>query len=387
MIFRCNSISFASIAAVSLLNTAISSADATPKAVRPNILLILTDDQGWGDLGIHGNPVLQTPNLDRLAGEGVEFTQFYVSPVCSLTRASLLTGRHPLRTGCVDTRMGRDTLGRNEITVGQLLSQSGYATALFGKWHQGRYMPDHPNQRGFAEYFGFWQYGHIERYFHPDRLWRNKERVECRGHITDLLTDAAIDFISRPRDEPFFCYVAYNVPHAPFQPPDDYLKRYLDRGVPLREAQIYALIEHCDANIGRLLESLDKQGLRDNTVVLFFSDNGGIHKHFTAGLRGSKGTMYEGGLLSPLLVRYPGCFPSGVKVAAMSDVIDLTPTLCELAGAKLPIDRHIDGHSQLPLLKNGGEKVRTNTCITIGAPIAVEASKIASWFAIGSSSW
>jgi arylsulfatase A-like enzyme len=353
MNFRRNSILFAIIAAILLLETTVATVDAGVPAARPNILLIMTDDQGWSDLGIHGNPVLETPNLDRLAGEGVEFTQFYVSPVCSLTRASLLTGRHPLRTGCVDTRMGRDTLGRNEITVGQLLLQAGYATALFGKWHQGRYMPDHPNHRGFGEYFGFWQYGHVERYFHPDRLWRNKERVECRGHITDLLTDAAIDFISRPRDEPFFCYLAYNVPHAPFQAPDDYLKHYLHRGVPSREAQIYALLAHCDANIGRLLEVLDKQGLRDNTAVLFLSDNGGIHKHFTAGLRGSKGTMYEGGLLSPLLVRYPGHFPSSVKVSAMSDVIDLTPTLCELAGAKLPIDRQIDGHSLLPLLKKG----------------------------------
>lgn len=326
---------------------------ADEPAHRPNILLILSDDQGWWDLGVHGHPVLKTPHMDALCGQGVEFTQFYVSPVCSLTRASLLTGRHPVRTGCFDTRFGNDSLGLSEITIAQLLKQAGYKTGLFGKWHQGRYMPYHPNHRGFEQFFGFWQYGHVERYFHPDRMWRNQDRVDCRGHITELITDAAIDFIASQDQAPFFCYVAYNVPHEPLQAPIEYVKKYLGHGLPLREAQIAALVEHCDTNIGRLLKSLDDRGQADNTIVLFFSDNGGISKHYNAGLRGHKGNVYEGGILSPLFVRYPNHFPAGAKVQAMSDVVDLLPTLCEATGANPPTDRVIDGRSLLPLLRDG----------------------------------
>jgi arylsulfatase A len=334
---------FAAVAFLCLSSCAVA-------AERPNFLVIMTDDQGWSDLGVHGNPILKTPNLDRLCQESVEFTRFYVSPVCSLTRASLLTGRHPLRTGCYDTRFGHDTLDASEITIADILKTANYRTAIFGKWHLGRYMRYHPNHRGFDEFFGFWQYGHVERYFYPDRLWHNKERVECRGHITELFTDSAIDFITSA-NQPFFCYVAYNVPHAPFLAPQEFVETYAAQNISQQDARIYALIEHCDSQIGRLLETIDHQGIRENTVVLFLSDNGGISRHFSARLRGSKGAVYENGIRSPFFARYPERFPAGKKVPVMGDVIDVFPTITELAGVSPPGDRPIDGVSLVPWLQ------------------------------------
>jgi arylsulfatase A len=166
---------------------------------RPNVVLIMTDDQGWFELGVHGNPYIETPNMDRLAAEGVRFNRFYASPVCTPTRASLMTGRHYQRTGAIDTYMGRDTLSADEITLAQVFQSQGYRTGQFGKWHLGRYMKYHPNQRGFDEYFGFWQYGFTNRYMDPDQLFLNREPVINIGYITDVLTDQAIAFIKRDR--------------------------------------------------------------------------------------------------------------------------------------------------------------------------------------------
>ncbi len=326
---------------------------AAPTASRPNVLLIMTDDQGWWDLSSHGNPALETPRLDALAKESVEFIRFYAAPVCSLTRASLMTGRYPQRTGCFDTRFGHDTLAADEITIAELFKQAGYRTALFGKWHLGRFMPNHPNEQGFEEYFGFWQYGHVERYLHPDRIWQNKNRVACRGHITELITDAAINFISERR-EPFFACVAYNAPHSPFLAEDSLVAKYLAKGVDYDNARIYALIEQCDRNIGRLLDAVDRQEIAQNTVVLFLSDNGGVSSYYNSGLRGKKSQVYEGGVRTPLLVRLPGQFPAGAKVGAMAGVIDLLPTLAAIADVDVPADRTIDGRNLLPLLKAGG---------------------------------
>jgi arylsulfatase A-like enzyme len=335
-----------------LLSLAMFAALTASAAPPPNVLMIVTDDQGWWDLAAHGNPVLRTPRLDALFRESVEFTRFYASPVCSLTRASLMTGRYPQRTGCFDTRFGHDTLAKSESTMGDLFKAAGYRTAAFGKWHLGRYMSYHPNERGFDEYFGFWQYGHVERYWNPDRMWHNKQPVACRGHSTDLITDAALDYIAAV-EQPFLCYVAYNAPHAPWQAEDALVEHYLAQGVDYRNARIYALIEQCDRNVGRLLDALDAQQLQDNTIVLFMSDNGGVSNHYVADLRGSKGTVYEGGVRSPLAVRYPPRFPAGAKVDAMAGVIDLLPTLANAAGVAMPSDRVIDGKSLLPLLENG----------------------------------
>ncbi len=325
-----------------------NAADSRP----PNVILILTDDQGWYEIGVNGNRNIQTPVMDRLASEGVRFTHFYASPVCSPTRAALMTGRHYQRTGAVDTYLGRDVMHTDEVTLGQVFQRAGYRTGCFGKWHLGRYMKYHPQNRGFDDYFGFWQYGFINRYDDADELWSGKQHVLTRGYITDVLTDQANDFIGRNRNRPFFLYLPYNAPHVPHLVPDRFIEPYLKRGVPLAEARIYGMIESLDTNIGRLLKTLDEQELRDNTIVLFMSDNGGVGHFDKVGLRGLKGSCFEGGVRVPFFARWPGHFPAGAVTDAMAQHIDILPTLCELTGAALPA-RRLDGKSLAPLLKSG----------------------------------
>ncbi len=337
-----------------LLTCVTSAALSAEDATRPNVLLIMTDDQGWFDLGCHGNPAIETPTMDRLANEGVEFTRFYACPVCTPTRASLMTGRYYHRTRAIDTYMGRDTLDAGEITLGQIFQQAGYRTGQFGKWHLGRYMKYHPNERGFNDYFGFWQYGFINRYDDSDELWDNKQPVITTGYVTDVLTDQAIRFIRENRQRPFFCYVPYNAPHSPHLVPDPFIDRYLKKGLPLREARIYGMVTSIDENIARLLATLDELKLSDDTLVIFMTDNGGVSHFYKAGLRGNKGSVYEGGVRVPLMLRWPKRFAAGLKIDAMAMHLDLLPTLCELIGAREPDDRVIDGRSLMPLIRAGG---------------------------------
>lgn len=343
----------ASVGAV-LLVAPHGASPAPNRARPPNILLILTDDQGWPELGVHGNREIETPHLDRLAAEGVRFSRYYASPVCTPTRAALMTGRHPQRTGAIDTFMGRDTMSDREITLAQLLRKVGYRTGLVGKWHLGRYMRYHPNHRGFDRFFGFWQYGFINRYFDSPELFEDRTPVVTTGYVTDVLTDEAIRFVEENRGRPFFLYLAYNAPHAPLQAPDDLTEKYLRKGLSFSDARIYAMIDRVDSNVGRLLAALHRLGLRGDTVVLFTTDNGHTSRHFTAGLRGQKGTVFEGGIRVPLFVRWPERFPAGRIVTAPVQHVDLFPTLCELAGAPIPTDRTIDGRSLVPLLRAGG---------------------------------
>ncbi len=321
---------------------------------KPNVVLIMTDDQGFWDVGVHGNPDIETPVMDRIAREGVSFERFYASPVCTPTRASLMTGRYYARTGAIDTYMGRDTMSSGEITLGQVFQRQGYRTGLFGKWHLGRYMKYHPNHRGFDEFLGFWQYGFINRYDDSDELFHNRQPVIATGYITDVLTDAAISFVRANRNRPFLLYLPYNAPHSPYLVPDPYIEKYLEKGLPLREARIYGMVTRIDENIGRLLEVIGEAGISDRTAVIFMSDNGGVSRHFKAGLRGNKGSVWEGGIRVPFFVRWPEKFPAGVKIEAMAQHIDVFPTLCELIGAPLPSDRKIDGKSLLSLIRNGG---------------------------------
>lgn len=338
----------------------VFAADAAA-AEKPNILFILTDDQGWWDLGMRGNDDIDTPVIDQLASDGVDFTRFYAAPVCSPTRAGLMTGRYCFRTGLYNTRFGGDTLGLDEITVAQLLKQAGYRTGCFGKWHLGKYSPYQPHNRGFDEFLGHYS-GHIDEYDYPDQLVHNGRPVEARRYVTDLFTDAAIEFIETSDDEPWFCYLPYNAPHSPWvvgtshdrQARGDLLiDKYLKRGLKLREARIYSMIDIIDQNVGRLLETLDQRKLTDNTVVLFMTDNGGVSRHYKAGLKSGKGSIYEGGVRVPLFVRWPGHFPAGSKIEAQCSHIDLLPTFCELAGVPVPADRKIDGKSLLPFLQSG----------------------------------
>ncbi|MBS1828373.1 MAG: arylsulfatase [Acidobacteria bacterium] len=337
-------------------------AAAAQSAQRPNIVLIVTDDQGWWDTGVHGNKQIRTPNMDRLAAEGVNFTRFYVCPVCAPTRAGLMTGRYYLRTGVYNTRFGGDTMDRHETTMAQVLQKAGYRTGIFGKWHLGRYAGEHPMNRGFDETLVFTQ-GHTERYFYPDQLEHNRKPVAARGYVTDVLTDAAIQFVKQRGARPFFLYLPFNAPHSPNYVPSRYTERYMKMGIPIGDAEIYGMVERVDENIGRLLSLLDQQGLRENTIVLFMSDNGGVSKHFRAHLRGAKGSVYEGGVRAPLFVRWPGHVPAGKKVDAMVKEFDIFPTLCDLLRIPVPTALPLDGKSFRRLLESGqGESPHRFVC-------------------------
>ena len=343
---------------------------------RPNVVLIMTDDQGYGDLRVHGNPKLDTPNLDRLAGEAVQFRSFYVSPVCAPTRASLLTGRYNYRTGAVDTYLGRALMHPDEATVAEMLSKAGYRTGIFGKWHLGDNYPLRAMDQGFQESLvlnggGIGQPSDPvggESYFDP-LLRRNGVAVKTAGYISDVITDAAIGFITKHRSRPFFAYLAFNAPHTPLEVPADKYAKYKQMNLQLGDfagpghpiarnfdpdvtAKIYGMVENIDDNVGRLLAALEALKLTERTVVIFMTDNGPQQPRFNAGLGRLKGTVYEGGIRVPLLVRWPAVFPPHTidRIAAH---IDLTPTLLELCGVATPAAVAFDGRSLAPLLRGG----------------------------------
>ncbi len=319
---------------------------------RPNILLIMTDDQGYGDLACHGNELLDTPTLDRLASESVRFDRFFVCPYCTPTRAALMTGRYPLRTGAASVTRGLETVRSEEVTIAEVLKTAGYATGCFGKWHIGEHYPSHPLGQGFDEFFGMPQ-GHWDNYFDP-KLEHNGEIVEAQGFITDVITDYALRFIEDHSDEPFFCYVPYNAPHTPMQIPDRYFDKYTARGLDARTAATYGLVENADENVGRLLAKLDDLKLTENTVVFFLSDNGAEGREgsrFNTGMRGMKGTVHEGGMRVPLFVRWPGHLPSDMVVRQIAMHVDLFPTIAVLCGVTDPQTLPLDGTSLASLLR------------------------------------
>jgi arylsulfatase A len=314
---------------------------------KPNVVVILTDDQGWGDLGIHGNPIIQTPVLDEFAQNGVQFSNFYVSPLCAPTRASLLTGRYHLRTGTRWVSDGLENMNPEEVTLAEMFKEAGYATGCFGKWHNGAHYPFHPNQQGFDEFIGFCA-GHWNNYFNTT-LQRNGEAYPTDGYITDVLTDEAIRFFKEQKDQPFFCYLPYNVPHGPFQVPDAYFDKYYNQLDTMQNEQernklaaVYGMCENMDYNVGRVLAALDELQLRENTIVVFLTDNGPNGTRYNGGMRGVKGSTHEGGTRVPLFVQWPEGLPSGNVVNGLAAHIDVLPTLAGLCGIKLP-DRELDG--------------------------------------------
>ena len=230
---------------------------ARPAARRPNVVLVMTDDQGYGDLSCHGNPHLRTPNIDAFAKQSVEFNRFYVSPVCAPTRSSLLTGRYNLRCGVYGVTTGFETMRTEEVTLAEALRGAGYRTALFGKWHLGEHYPYVPHAQGFDEFVGF-RTGHWLNYFDPP-LERNGKPIRGRGFITDVFTDEATAFMERNRERPFFLYLAYNAPHSPFQVPDRYYERFRNnKELAPETAVVYGMVENLDENIGRLLRRVDE---------------------------------------------------------------------------------------------------------------------------------
>ena len=333
---------------------------------RPNILFILTDDQGYGDLSLHGHPILQTPNLDQLGREAVRFTDFQVSPTCSPTRAALLTGRHEFRNGVTHTILERERLTRSAVTLAQALESAGYATGIFGKWHLGDEPAYQPDRRGFQEVFihGGGGIGQTypgscgdapgNTYFDPVIL-HNGTFERTHGYCTDVFFAQAMRWIeSRRHDHPFFAFITPNAPHAPLQVRPEDEARYAGRGLRPQAAKYLGMVANLDDNVGRLLHRLAELHLDRQTLVVFMTDNGadgGLLAGYNAGMRGGKGTAYLGGTRAISFWRWPGRFAPG-ECRELSAHIDVLPTLLELGGARLTdrLRQQIEGRSLLPLL-------------------------------------
>ena len=345
----------------------------------PNVIIVIVDDMGFGDLGAHGNPVVKTPKLDAFAKESAWLKNFYVCPVCSPTRSSLLTGQYNYRTGIVDTAYGRSMMRTDVTTLAQWLANSGYRTGLFGKWHLGDNYPLRPEDRGFQE--TLWHNGgglaqpsdppQVDpkaAYFDPV-LKQNGKEVKTKGYCTDVFTAAALTFISADSKKPFFAYVAYNCPHAPYQVSEELAKPYTkldltEKGFPKTGqpwatkkmnvdeiAKAYAMIENVDTNFGRLLKALDDKKLTENTIVIFLTDNGPGGVRWNAGLRNRKGTVYEGGIRVPCYVRWPAKVKAGHIIDTPLAHIDITPTI--LAACGVAADAPFDGRNFAWMLTQG----------------------------------
>lgn len=332
------------LASLVILGTAFSAA--------PNVLLIVTDDQGYGDFSIHGNPHLQTPNVDKLGQSGVQFERFYVNSFCAPTRAALLTGRWPLRTGCHGVTHNREAMKPSEVTMAEALKGAGYRTACIGKWHNGEQYPFTPQGQGFEDVFGF-NNGHWNNYFDATLL-RGTTPEKTHGYISDVLTDEAMKFITTNQAQPFFCYLAYNAPHSPYQVPDAYFDKFKAKGFDDTLSAFYGMCENMDGNVGRLLAHLDTLKLTENTIVLFLTDNGGTAgvKTYNAGMRGGKTSVHEGGSRVPLFMRWPAGKWQPHVVKPIVSHIDLFPTLMDLCGVKASDGPKVDGVSLRPLLEN-----------------------------------
>jgi arylsulfatase len=334
---------------------------------RPNVILILTDDQGYGDLSCHGNPILRTPNLDRLHDEGVRFTDFHVSPTCAPTRSALLTGRHEFKNGVTHTILERERLTLKATTLAQVLQSAGYATGIFGKWHLGDEPDYRPDRRGFEEVFihGGGGIGQSypgscgdapgNTYFNPTLL-HNGTFERTTGYCTDVFFTRALRWVESVKGaRPFFCYLATNAPHAPLQvrPQDE--KRYAGRVPDADTAKFFGMIANIDDSVGRLLEKLKDWGLERDTLVVFLNDNGGTAgvRVYNAGMRGQKNTPWLGGTRACSFWRWPGTLRAA-DVDRLGAHIDVFPTLAELAGARLSdeVGAQVEGRSLVPLLRD-----------------------------------
>jgi arylsulfatase A-like enzyme len=359
-----------------------SSVLAVSAQVHPNIILIMADDQGYGDLGITGNPHIKTPVLDRFGKESIRFTNFFVCPVSAPTRSSLMTGRYSMRTGIRDTYNGGAIMAASEVTIAEMLRDAGYRTGIFGKWHLGDNYPSRPCDQGFDESVihlsgGMAQPGDFTTYLRGDSsyfdpvLWHNGKQQRYQGYCTDIFTERAIDFIEKNRDRPFFCYIAFNAPHTPLQVPDSYYQMYrnidpssgfsadprpfqtMNEKDKEDARRVYAMVSNIDDNMRKLLKKIDELGISENTAVIYLTDNGPQQRRYLAGMRGLKGSVYNGGVRVPFFFRYPALKISNKDVDVTSAHIDVLPTIAQLCGATVPQDRKIDGRSLLPYIIKG----------------------------------
>ena len=344
----------------------------------PNVILIMTDDQGIGDFGFMGNPYIKTVNLDKLASESLILTNFYVSPVCAPTRASLMTGRYSERTGVYDTFNGGAIMSEDEVTIAEVLKKNGYKTGIFGKWHLGDNYPYRPIDQGFDEALvhrggGMGQPGDFLNFFAMDSsyfdpvLFHNGQPEKKKGYCSDVFTDGAIEFIKQHNSsglvQPFFVYLPFNAPHTPLQLPQNYYDMYRDlefdsdvfpvkpNAVPrMTEAdkeaarRVYGMVTNIDDNIGRLMDVLEEENLEQNTIVVFLTDNGPQQVRYKLGLRGRKSSVYSGGVRVPCLIRYPARYQAKQHLDIPLAHIDLFPSLLDLCGIDQP-NHDIDGRS------------------------------------------
>lgn len=346
----------------------LSAAGRPPR--RPNVILVMTDDQGYGDLACHGNPVIRTPSLDKLHGQSVRLTDFHVAPLCTPTRAQLMTGRDAVRTGAWATTWGRSMPRADEITIAQVFKDGGYRTGMFGKWHLGDNYPYRPEDRGFDDVLrhGGGGVGQAPDWwgndYFDDTYCHNGHWTPCRGYCTDVWFDGAIRFIEAHRTQPFFVYLSTNAPHGPYLVADEYKNLYAGKpNVP--HAAFYGMITNIDENMGRLMAKLDTLGLAENTILVFLTDNGtsaGVRAArggrpqvgFSAGMRGTKGSVFDGGHRVPCFIRWPGRLGVPRDVGTLTCCQDLLPTLASLCGVKAPADRKLDGRDISPLLAGEG---------------------------------
>ena len=322
------------------------SAPKTP----PNILLILTDDQGYGDLGFHGNTAIHTPQLDQFFQQGSTIPQFYVNPVCAPTRASILTGRYYQRAGVHGVTRGRERMRIEEQTMADLFREAGYQTAIFGKWHNGANYPYHPLARGFDHFTGF-SSGHYSSYF-DTTIEKDGEAFLAEGYLPDVITQEALDFMAKNKaqNKPFFCFVTFQTPHTPLHVPDRYFDPYIIQGLDAFTAAIYGMCENIDDNLGRMMAQLDTLQLKENTIVIFLTDNGPLTLRYNDGLKGRKGTVDEGGVRVPFGIQWPGTIPGGQSLEGAWAHIDLLPTLLDLTRVHVNPKNTLDGTSFAPRL-------------------------------------
>lgn len=340
--------------AASVAPAALSSPASPPALARPNVVLFLVDDQGYGDMALHGNPHCRTPHMDALAQQAVELVDFHVSPVCAPTRASLMTGRYNFRTGVTDVYGDACCMKPEEVTLAEALRAAGYATGVFGKWHLGDEKPHRPMDQGFDESLVF-KGPALRKYVDPPVFLNGKPKA-VKGYCTDIFVDHAIDFVRRNKDRPFFVYVPTNLIHTPLQVPESYSAPFKALGLDDKTAVIYGMLKNVDDNLGRLRAALADLGLDGNTLFVYTSDNGPCAGsvtpgRFMAGLHGLKGTPFENGIRTPCFMRWPKGFECRGRVDRLAAHIDIMPTVLDACGVAPPAGVKLDGTSLMPLLR------------------------------------
>jgi len=332
---------------------------------KPNIILVMIDNVGFPEIGINGNDLVKTPHLDRFASEGIQFEHFYSNPLCAPTRASLMTGRYHYRTGVIHTSRGGAKMFGDEVTIAEYLKREGYATGIFGKWHLGDNFPMRPQDQGFHETL-IHKSGRLGQvpdapntYINP-KLWKDGQYIQKQGYCTDIYFDAAINFIEKHEDKPFFIYLPTNVAHASsevgLEVPQKYSAPYIARGLDKNIATVCGMLNNFDDNFGRLITKLNSLNLRDRTLVIFLSDDGNVRIN-TGQYRGQGySNPYEGSIKVPCFIQFPGHFKGGFRVDRIASHIDILPTLLDITGISISSDSGIDGVSLLPLLEGKAKR-------------------------------